>query len=93
MRVSPISVSIYPKNVKRNIIIKPDGDDVVNIDTPAFKSGLKLPDYIAGGICGTALGIVVSTAICPPIGILAGIFGAKAVAEANRDSRPSKPKQ
>ena len=91
MRVNPITVSAYPKHVKRNIIIKPDGDDVVNIDAPTFKGGLKLPDYIAGGVCGTALGVVVSAALCPPLGILAGIFGAKAVAEANRDSRPSKP--
>lgn len=93
MRVSSICTSMYPKNKKLSSVKKANSQETRNNSEVSFKGGLKLPDYIAGGVCGTAFGVVVGSALFPPLGILAGIVAGKAVAEANRDSRPYDPNE
>ena len=91
MRINPISVSTYPNVNKKTFVIKNKNQDNTTFAEQSFRGGLKLPDYIAGGICGTAFGIVVGTAIFPPLGILAGALAGKVIAEENMNSRPSDP--
>lgn len=94
MRVSSVSLA----SVQRRNLQKQDSRPVVkHYEIPtaqpevvAFK-GLKFGDYLAGGICGTVFGIVTTAALGPIAGIAAGLFVAKASAEANNETRPYDP--
>ena len=89
MRVNPVSFSVYSNNLKNMTAKKietPKTDEA-----PAFKGGLKLPDYIAGGVCGSVMGFIIGSAIFPPLGVIAGVISGSIIAEENKNSRPSNP--
>ncbi len=94
MRVSSISVassqrmSLYKQNSYLKPPLKQEGPKSQDV---AFKGGLKLGDYIAGGICGTVFGIVATAALGPIAGIAAGLFVGKAAADANNETRKYDP--
>lgn len=86
MRVSPIGFSSPVVHAKNRRVVSQPIRQRANIN---FKGGasLKLGDYIAGAICGTAMAAV-GFAVGGPVGaIVLGTIGAKATAEANNETR------
>lgn len=86
MRVSPIGFlsPVVPAKNRRGV-----SQPIQKMENINFKGGatLKLGDYIAGAICGTAMAVV-GFAVGGPVGAIAlGALGAKATAEANNETR------
>ena len=86
MRVSPVGLStpvVCSKN-NRRVVSQPVQNSAVNFKGSA---SLKLGDYVAGAICGTAMAFV-GFAVGEPIGAIAlGAIGATTTAEANNSTR------